>query len=67
MGWCRRCGREIRWIETTDGDRFAIDPAPLNDGTLMLLVSGKARELTEAQRATCPAPLYRRHSASCQP
>lgn len=65
MSWCGRCGRQIDWVRTVADELLAIDPAPLPDGTLMVLPNGRLREVPADKRERCPAPLYRSHRSSC--
>lgn len=65
MKTCNDCGREVRWIETVSGQVLPLDPAPLPDGTIMILPTGRARVVAIEDRKACVAPLYRSHYASC--
>lgn len=63
---CSACGRAVRCVKsTTTGRMFALDPAPMPDGAIMVLPNGAGRVIAPEQRATCVAPLYRLHRPTC--
>ena len=62
---CRVCGAPIRWVATTNGGRFPIDPAPHRNGNLRLeRVKGGLEVAILAAPGTAPE-LYRSHLSTC--
>lgn len=69
---CRSCRAPILWARTPAGKRTPLDPEPVKDGTIQLVIVGgveMAIVLTNpADIAGCQVdgiPLYQSHFASC--
>lgn len=48
---CRTCGAAIRWVVTTGGARMPLDPTAIRTGGVFIMANGRARVLSEAERA----------------
>lgn len=65
---CRRCGAQIRWVQSSNGRAMPIDPLPVPNGNLRLV---PRHHWTEAVRVSDDYParptedLYVHHAASC--
>jgi hypothetical protein len=65
LGRCRSCHRQVRWAQTADGKNMPLDVFPSPDGSILLIANGRCRVVPEAMRATCVAPLFKSHFATC--